>query len=156
MRVFPLKWPKVCRTLPRATCNRSASATPWLSNQWWMAGSVAIKGNPLANSKPLWLKLRFIRMPLTHKALSLINCIANRGWTRPSGIALQALSKSHVPSRRCSGIRSQMPTRVPETLWARSCRTPRSRSEGSLNSRRTLSLVRWVSISIGAFPGRQR
>src|SRR4030066_518486 len=154
--ISPLKWPKVCRTLPKAICNRCASATQWLSNRLWMAGSVAIKGKPLANSKPFWLRVRFIRMPLTHKALSLISCHASRGSTRSPGISLQDLSKSHVPSLRYSGMSSQIPTRVPETLLAKSCRTPRSISWGALNSRRTFSFVRWVSTFRGAVTGQQR
>jgi len=121
-----------------------------------MAGSVAMKGKPLANSKPFWLRVRFIRMPLTHRALSLISCRANRGSTRSAGLSVQDWSKSQVPSRRYSGISSQMPTRFPEILLAKSCRTPRSISGGSLSSRRTVCLVRWVSTFTGAVTGRQR
>jgi hypothetical protein len=46
-----------------------------------------------------------------------------------------------------------MPTMVPEILLANSCRTPRSISWGSLNSRRTFCLVRWVSTFTGALRG---
>jgi hypothetical protein len=51
--IFPLKWPKLSGTLPRAIWIRWASATLWLSNKWCMAESVAIKGKPFGQFKTL-------------------------------------------------------------------------------------------------------
>ena len=51
-------------------------------------------------------------------------------------------SRSQVPRRRCSGTRSHRPSRFPETLSAKSWRSPRSMLAGSEGSDRTRALVR--------------
>jgi len=48
----------------------------------------------------------------------------------------QVRNKSHVPRRRCSGTSSHSPSRLPETLSARSCRTARSTLRASAGSSR--------------------
>ena len=80
------------------------------------ASSLATKGSPLANSKPRWLSERCCRSPVEHSADSWIICSASRGSTRPPHWPLQPQSKSQVPSRRCSGIKSHRPTRLPDHL----------------------------------------
>ena len=77
---------------------------------------------------------------------------ASRGSTRSAGWPVHPHSKSHVPSRKCSGTNSHSPSRLPWTLSANNCRTPRSRLAGSHGRLRVRRQVGWVSISKSA-PG---
>src|SRR6266581_2998206 len=64
---------------------------------------------------------------------------------RGVGWPVQPHKRSQVPNRKCSGTRSQSPTRFPLILSARSCRTPRSRLVGSQGSGFVRFLVREMS-----------
>src|SRR5216683_608209 len=101
-----------------------------------MLTSAARNGRPLARAKPCWGRARLARRPAVQRAASWTNCKAKRGSTRSAAWPLQPHSRSHVPSRRCSGSNSHSPRWAPLNLSASSCRTPRSRLRGSAGSPR--------------------
>ena len=104
---------------------------------------------PLASSNPPpWVRLRSERKPLVQITASWTSCRASRGSTRSDGWPVQPHSKSQVPRRKCSAANSQSPSKLPWTLSANNCRTPRSRLTGSHGLSRVCRRVRWISISV--------
>ena len=114
-----------------------------------------VKGSPLASSNPRWLRTFRSRRPVAHNAASWTIWSAKRGSGRLGGWPVQPQSKSQVPNRKCSGMRSHKPTKLPKTLSERSCRTPRSTLVASQGSTRVRFLVRGVSTVSSPF-GRAR
>ena len=138
-----------------STENCCVWATVRSANKWCIPASLTTKGSPLASSKPRWLRTFRSRRPVAHNAASWTIWSAKRGSGRLGGWPVQPQSKSQVPNRKCSGMRSHKPTKLPKTLSERSCRTPRSTLVASQGSTRVRFLVRGVSTVSSPF-GRAR